>query len=155
MQNLTTVRYTDTLPEKSRYFKLFETTGWNLDYQLDEDRLYEAIRHSWYVVSAYHDDLLIGFGRAISDGVLHALIVDLTVHPNYQGRGTGSHILNALVEKCRSSDIRDIQLFCAKGKVSFYEKNGFVPRPTNAPGMEIKLENVEACRECADWYSHS
>lgn len=155
MQNTTAVRYTNALPEKSRYFKLFDTTGWNLEYQLDEDRLYEAIQHSWCAVSAFHDDLLVGFGRAISDGVLHAMIVDLIVHPNYQGQGIGSRILNEFVEQCRLSGVRDIQLFCAKGKAGFYEKNGFVPRPTDAPGMEIKLENVEAYRECAGWYSHS
>ncbi|MFH1141387.1 MAG: GNAT family N-acetyltransferase [Chloroflexota bacterium] len=132
------ISYVTVLPGKEQYASLFATTGWNDEHHLDADRLYEAISHSWYTVSAYDDARLVGFGRAISDGVLHALIVDLIVAPEYQGMGIGGHILRELVRKCRSKGIRDIQLFCARGKVGFYEKQGFTARPLDAPGMELK-----------------
>jgi GNAT superfamily N-acetyltransferase len=106
---------------------------------MDEKQLYEAITHSWYMVSAYHDDVLVGFGRIISDGVLHALIIDVIVLPEYQLNGIGRAIMNRLVDECRTSNIKDIQLFCAKGKTVFYEKLGFSRRPDDAPGMEVKL----------------
>ena len=91
------------------------------------------------MISAYHNGSLIGFGRIICDGVLHALIVDVIVLPEYQHKGIGSAVMTRLMEYCRSKNIRDIQLFCATGKVEFYEKLGFVKRPDNAPGMEVKL----------------
>ena len=66
------------------------------------------------------------------------MIYDMIVHPSYQYHGIRTKILNALVLKCREANIRDIQLFCAIGKHSFYEKNGFETRPINGPGMQYK-----------------
>jgi ribosomal protein S18 acetylase RimI-like enzyme len=130
--------YDNNLPDKDGYFELFETTGWNLDYRVDADQLLEVIRNSWYHISAYDGDKLVGFGRMLSDGLLHAVIFDVIVHPDCQGRGIGLYIMNDLVEKCRAHKIRDIQLFCARGKVDFYQGCGFVNRPDDGPGMEIK-----------------
>lgn len=132
------ISYTHILPEKEQFFKLFLTTGWNNEYQLTMDQLYEAIHRSWYFVSVYDRDTLVGFGRIISDGVLHALIVDLIVLPAYQGNGIGSKILTELVDRCNAFQICDIQLFCAKGKSDFYQKFGFAERPSDAPGMQFK-----------------
>lgn len=129
--------YKETLPEKEEYFELFETTGWNEEYQFNKEQLYEATNRSWYLISAYDNDRLIGFGRIISDGIFHALIIDLIVLPNYQSKGIGSNILKKLVDRCKANKIRDIQLFCAKGQTGFYEKHGFVKRPDNAPGMQM------------------
>ncbi len=116
---------------------LFETTGWNEEYHFDPDQLYAATRQCWYLVSAYNQDTLVGFGRIISDGVLHALIVELIVLPKYHGNGIGSTILKKLVDRCRYNNIHDIQLFCARGQAGFYEKQGFVRRPAEQPGMQI------------------
>jgi predicted N-acetyltransferase YhbS len=131
------IAYKNTLPEKDQFFTLFESTGWNETYQLDAEQIHQALESSWHVVSAYDGDRLVGFGRVISDGMLHALLAEMIVLPSYQGKGIGNCILDELVSKCKSNGIRDIQLFCAKGKAGFYEKHGFVKRPDNAPGMGI------------------
>jgi len=89
-------------------------------------------------MSIYDSDKLIGFGRVIADGVHHALIVDLIIHPDYQSKGFGSRLLDKLVSKCKKNKIRDIQLFSAKDKYAFYEKFGFEKRPDNAPGMQLR-----------------
>jgi len=78
----------------------------------------------------------VGFGRLVSDGILHAMIYELIVLPEYQGKGIGGKILEKLVKKCKESDVRDIQLFCAAGQREFYEKRGFVARTEGAPGMQ-------------------
>ncbi len=135
------------LPDKAQYFTLFESTGWNEGYQLSAERLYEAIRHSWFSVCAYEADRLVGFGRVILDGVLHALIVDLIVRPDDQGHGIGGRILNELVARCQSHGVRDVQLFCAKGKVNFYAQHGFVDRPSDAPGMELRTHGSSTDQE--------
>jgi hypothetical protein len=64
--------YRTNPPEKSEFFRLFETTGWNAEYNLDPDRLHLAVVASWYTVSAYDGDRLVGFGRMICDGIVHA-----------------------------------------------------------------------------------
>ena len=131
--------YSNNLPDESEFFDLFETTGWNEAYKLKQDKLFMALRNSWFMVSAYNKQKLVGFGRIICDGVVHALILDLIVLPQFIGYGIGGRILEDLVKKCKDHNIRDIQLFSAKGKTSFYEKRGFLKRPDDAPGMEYKL----------------
>jgi GNAT superfamily N-acetyltransferase len=131
------IAYREKLPGLIAYHQLFETTGWNQAYRSDPDELYGAISSSWYVLSAYDNDDLVGFGRVISDGVLYALICDLIVRPSYQGQGLGSQLLNKLIEKCHLEKIRVIWLFSAKGKSSFYKKFGFLERPVDAPGMQL------------------
>jgi len=130
------LRFTTSFPDKHAFYDLFITTGWNNKYQLSEDELYDALERSWFCLSAYKSDYLVGFGRIICDGIVHALILDLIVLPEFQNQGIGGQILDKLVEKCQQHQIRDIQLFCAKGFGSFYEKRGFVKRPDEAPGME-------------------
>ena len=117
---------------------MFDSTGWNTSYKFTIDELSKAIENSWYSISAYLNGNLIGYGRIISDGVHHALIVDLIILPKYQGNGIGSNILKKLLKKCTKKNIRDIQLFSAKGKFKFYENFGFKKRNENAPGMEFK-----------------
>lgn len=134
------IEYRETNPDKKGYFDLFQTTGWNEEYHFTPDELERALVSSWCAVSAFHDSKLVGYGRAIADGIHHALIVDMIVRPDYQGQGIGGTILEKIIQKCRAHKIRDVQLFCAKGKVGFYEKFGFVSRPADAPGMELKRE---------------
>lgn len=130
---------TNRLPEKNQFYDLFLTTGWNEKYQLNKERLFEAVQSSWYMISAYDGNKLIGFGRIISDGILHALIVDMIILPEYQGQGIGSILLKKLVDRCNANHIKDIQLFCAKGKTGFYKKFNFEERPVDAPGMQFKF----------------
>jgi GNAT superfamily N-acetyltransferase len=129
----------EQLPLKSEYFSLFETTGWNAEYHANADDLARALANSWLCVSAYDGDRLVGFGRVVSDRVLHAMIYDMIVLPEYRGQGVGTRVLARLVDRCRENGINDVQLFCAKGKRSFYEKNGFEARPDDAPGMQLRM----------------
>lgn len=133
--------YKNEIPEADQYFELFLTTGWNDKCNFTKAELNEAIRNSWYLVAAYFEDRLVGFGRIISDGIHHALIVDVIVHPEYQGKGIGKEIMDQLIAKCKEHKIRDVQLFSAKDKSAFYERLGFYIRPADAPGMQLK--NIE------------
>ncbi len=127
------VQIVNELPDKEAFFALFQTTGWDLEFTVDS--LFEAISNSWYVLSAYEDDELVGFGRVVADGVYQAMICDLIVLPDYQGKGIGSRILEELLRKCEQHSIRMVVLMSAKGKAGFYKKFGFIERDPEAPGM--------------------
>jgi ribosomal protein S18 acetylase RimI-like enzyme len=127
------------IPSAEQFSTLFETTGWNEEYRLSPDRLIDALRASWYTLSVYDHGRLIGFGRIVTDLVMHAMIYDLIVIPEYQGRGIGSQILMRLMERCREAGVHDIQLFSARGKRGFYEKHGFEARPDDGPGMQYRI----------------
>ena len=70
------------------------------------------------------DDELIGFSRAISDGVQVALIQDLLVHPKWQRHGIGRHLLTSMME--HYSGLRQIVLLSddIPEIVAFYESCG-------------------------------
>ena len=136
--NLNNIAFKTSLPSAEEYFKLFESTSWNKDYKLTSEELYQSIQNSSYCISAYNNEKLVGFGRMLSDGIAHAVIFDVIVLPKFQGTGIGSEIMEKLLEECRKNKIRDIQLFCADGKIGFYKKFGFKARPENCPGMEIR-----------------
>jgi len=135
------VQYRESLTTTEDFCTLFATTGWNKEYNLSDEELINAVSRNWLLVAAYEGERLIGFGRVISDGVLHAMIYDLIVDPDFQGLGIGTRILTLIVERCRRGRIRDIQLFCARGKRGFYEKLGFRARTEDAPGMEYVAPN--------------
>ena len=132
------IRLSEQLPDKQEYFGLFITTGWNQQYQASPEQVEQANRNSWLTVSAYDEEKLVGFGRVVTDFVLHAMIFDMIILPAYQRQGIGTIVLERLVKKCKDHGIRDIQLFCAKGKRGFYEKNGFEVRAEDAPGMQLR-----------------
>jgi len=128
------------LPDAHDFHELFETTGWNAEYRAAPEDLERANRNSWYVVSAYDGGKLVAFGRIVSDGVLHAMVYDMIVRPEYQRAGAGSQVLSMLLARCREANIRDVQLFCARGKKEFYLRHGFAPRPDDAPGMQLRKD---------------
>ena len=134
------IEYRFIPPSKDQYHALFETTGWNRRYQASPEDLARALANSQFVVAAYHSETLVGFGRILTDGVLHAMIYEMIVHPDYQRQGIGTQILHLLIRWCNDAHIYDIQLFCASGKRPFYEKNGFVSRPDDAPGMHYSRQ---------------
>lgn len=131
------LRYQTFPPTADQYFALFQTTGWNDDYHLTSHDLARALKESAFMIAAYDDDRLVGFGRAVTDSI-HAMIYDLIVTPDHQRQGIGGEILDRLVKRCQAAHIRDIQLFCATGKREFYERHGFVARPDDAPGMQYR-----------------
>ena len=131
-------RYRTFPPTPQEYFALFETTGWNDDYHLTPHDLVKALKESAFMVSVYDEGRLVGFGRVVSDSI-HALIYDLIVAPDYQRQGIGGEILDRLVKGCQEAHVREIQLFCARGKHEFYKRHGFEARPDDAPGMQYRL----------------
>jgi len=132
------IEYKELLPDTDSYWELFNTTGWNDEYQFNRLDLRNAIDNSWSAISAYHKEKLVGFGRVISDGIHHAFIVDMIIHPEYQRKGIGGLILEKLLKKCKNYNIRDIQLFSAEDKFKFYERYNFKKRSENAPGMQYQ-----------------
>jgi ribosomal protein S18 acetylase RimI-like enzyme len=130
------ITYGTELTSIDGYWSLFESTGWNRQYRIKKVDLATVLERTWYMVTAYDGQRLVGIGRIVSDGLLHAMIYDLITDPGYRGKGIATEILRRLVARCREARVRDIQLFCADGAQEFYEKRGFRARPSGAPGME-------------------
>lgn len=64
----------------------------------DPGHLADMVAGSRWVVSAHEGDRLVGFARAISDGVSNAYVSTVAVRPSHQRRGIGRRMLEALLE---------------------------------------------------------
>ena len=129
------LRYSAHSPDAAAFKALYDTTGWG-PAERPAAFYAEALAASWRTCSCYDGDTLVGFGRVISDGRLHAFITEMIVRPAQQQRGIGAALLRELVAACRTAGVTDIQLFCAEGKEAFYRKGGFAPRLPTRPGMQ-------------------
>jgi len=89
------------------------------------DALYKALLNSHSLVTAWDRDRLVGLGNALSDGYLVVYYPHLVVHPDYQGKGVGTLIMERLQNKYK--DFHQ-QILVADGQaVDFYKKHGFEP----------------------------
>lgn len=88
----------------------------------DPELLETAFRNSLLRVFAFDGSVLVGAGRALSDGVWRAAIYDVAVLPEYQGKGIGSKIIQHLVQ---TAQVDVITLYSVPGKEKFYEQFGF------------------------------
>lgn len=95
-----------------------------------------ALSASVASICAYHDQTLIGFGRAVGDGVMYAYLQDVIVDPAWRNRDVGRRIISSLL--CQLEDIypagATIGLMSARGRESFYERLGFIRRPNESYG---------------------
>ncbi|MDP1990467.1 MAG: GNAT family N-acetyltransferase [Syntrophales bacterium] len=82
-----------------------------------------AAENSHTVCSAYVDQKIIGFGRAISDSQYQSAIYDVVVLPEFQNRGVGQSIMGALLEKLPQG--APVLIYVSPGKQGFYRKFGF------------------------------
>ena len=93
-----TIRYRDTHDvDLDQLATLFDAVGWQRR-TADRARLAQLVHGSWWVVSAWEGDRLVGFARAISDGATNAYISTVAVLPEFQRRGIGREVLRRLLE---------------------------------------------------------
>jgi ribosomal protein S18 acetylase RimI-like enzyme len=86
------------------------------------DKLRRAFENSPVVCYVLDGGRLIGASRAITDGEYHAVIYDVAIHPEYQGRGIGRQMMEALMERL---PVWRMMLVCEEDRVGFYRKLGF------------------------------
>ena len=79
--------------------------------------------NSMFKYFVYLDNILVGAGRALADGIDCSYICDVAIHPDYQGKGIGKSIVGKLIES--SKDYNKIILYANPGKEQFYSKLGF------------------------------
>ena len=82
----------------------------------------KSFENSEVTVFIRREGQMIGFGRAISDGVFQAAIYDVAILPKYQVQGIGAIIIRTIMEKLSNCNFI---LYAAPGKEGFYQTLGF------------------------------
>ena len=107
-------------------------------YEPDEHR--KAFESSHTTVFVYHANRLIGFGRAISDGVYQAAVYDCAVLPEFQGKGVGTTIMKYIMARISHCNVI---LYASPGKEAFYQKHGFRNMKTGMAHFRKEAEMIE------------
>ena len=84
------------------------------------------LKGSQVVVSAWEGRQLVGFGRATSDGVFRAVLWDVVVAEEHQGRGLGTKVVESLLATPALQGIERVYLVTTNS-AGFYQKLGFKP----------------------------
>jgi GNAT superfamily N-acetyltransferase len=87
----------------------------------EPDAHQRAFTASSTTVFVYCAAQLIGFGRAISDGVYQGAVYDVAIVPEFQKRGIGTIIMKKILERLSGCNII---LYAAPGKEQFYKTLG-------------------------------
>lgn len=82
---------------------------------------------SYYHISVYDGDKLIGYIDTVSNGVTDTYIQDLMVHPDYQGKGIGTELMNRTIAYLKEKKIYMISVIFKEELLPFYRRFGFFP----------------------------
>lgn len=89
-----------------------------------ERKLRRLLAGSTVVVSLWHNQEMIGFGRATSDGICRAVLWDVVVNGNLQGQGLGTKVVEALISTPSIKNAERIYLMTTN-RSDFYLQLGF------------------------------
>lgn len=120
----------------SEVINILKTVGMSY---ADEELHKKSFENSYTVVFIFDEENLIGFGRAISDGIYQSAIYDVAILPEYQGLGIGKTIIENIVNNTPTCNFI---LYASPGKEGFYESLGFSKLKTGM-GSFINMERMK------------
>jgi GNAT superfamily N-acetyltransferase len=88
------------------------------------EQMAAALNHG-PAVGAWHGDQLVGFVRAVTDGVLRAYLEDVLVAESHRSVGTGRALVATILDLLQPIPV--VTLFCETDLVGYYEAAGFHP----------------------------
>lgn len=109
------------------------------------EQMEQSFRNSYACVYARDGNVVIGTGRAISDGVCNAYVIDMWTQSSYRRRGVGQRIMKLL---CASLTGQHVYLF-TDDLQAFYESCGFEVRGTGMERVVGQWLNGQVSKESA------
>ena len=103
--------------------------------------LRNCLSKSDVIISLWIDNKIVGFGRALSDGIFRSVLWDIVIDQNYQGKGYGKVIVNALLDSKSIKKTKKIYLMTTNKK-DFYTQLDF--EEVNSQKLLIKLSNFNS-----------
>ena len=89
----------------------------------DRQKIEKMLRHGNILITAWHNDLLVGVSRALSDFSFCCYLSDLAVDETYQHQGIGKELIR-LTHEVAGTDDAMLILLAAPKAVNYYPKIG-------------------------------
>ena len=86
--------------------------------------LKKCLASSDVIVSLWVDNEIVGFGRALTDGIYRGVLWDIVIDQNHQGKGFGTLILNNLLSSKKIKNTKKLYLMTTNKKL-FYSQFDF------------------------------
>ena len=106
---------------KLRQF-LDRNTFWAKDRKINDLR--KCLANSDVIVSIWVSNEIVGFGRALSDGVYRSVLWDVVIDQNHQGKGYGKMIIRNILNSNSIKNTKKIYLMTTNKKL-FYSQVDF------------------------------
>lgn len=117
-----TIRYeVNVIPETDLIIDLYVSAGLNRPVG-DKERISKMFANSNLIITAWHDELLIGVSRAVTDFSFCCYLSDLAVRQSYQKQGIGRKLIE--ITKMEVSDEAMLLLLSVPTALSYYPKVG-------------------------------
>ena len=88
------------------------------------DDLKKCLANSDVVISIWVGNEIVGFGRALTDGIYRGVLWDIVIDQNHQGKGYGKLIVNNLLSAKEIKNTNKIYLMTTNKKL-FYSQMDF------------------------------
>ena len=95
---------------------------WAKDRKISDLR--KCLANSDVIISIWSKNELVGFGRALSDGIYRGVLWDVVIDQNHQGKGYGKMIVKNLLESKKMKYTKKIYLMTTSKKL-FYSQIDF------------------------------
>ena len=86
--------------------------------------LKKCLANSDVVISLWVDKEIVGFGRALTDGIYRCVLWDIVIDQKYQGRGFGKLIVDSLLSSKKIKNTKKLYLMTTSKKL-FYSQFDF------------------------------
>ena len=86
--------------------------------------LKKCLANSDIVVSLWVGNEIVGFGRALTDGIYRGVLWDVVIDQNHQGKGFGTLIVNKLLSSNKIKQTKKVYLMTTNKKL-FYSQFNF------------------------------
>ena len=86
--------------------------------------LKKCLSNSDVIVSLWVDNEIVGFGRALTDGIYRGVLWDIVIDQNHQGKGFGKLIVKNLLSSKKIKNTKKLYLMTTNKK-RFYSQREF------------------------------
>ena len=97
--------------------------------------LKKCLAKSDVVISIWVGNEIVGFGRALTDGIYRGVLWDIVIDQNHQGKGFGTLIVNNLLSSKEIKNTKKIYLMTTNQKL-FYSQMDF--KEVNSQNLLIR-----------------